>query len=200
MNETPLDAWASVQLIDAMINRARNRFSENGHLYLLWGWVVLACSLSHYLLQHQLGYPRYYLVWMGTWLAVAYQTVYLARKKSLQTVRTYTDDILKYVWLVFAIVTALSTIIVSALSGKPDLSTPVFLVMYGMPTFLSGIILKQRSLLLGSVCCWLLSLATLWVAPRYHMLLISVAVVVAWIVPGYLLQSNYKRAQQGQKP
>lgn len=37
-NFSPKD---SLQLIDQMINQAKNRFSENGFLYLLWGWLIL---------------------------------------------------------------------------------------------------------------------------------------------------------------
>lgn len=37
-------------VINAMINSIRNQFAENGHLYLLCGWVILVCSTSHFLM------------------------------------------------------------------------------------------------------------------------------------------------------
>jgi hypothetical protein len=193
MEEIPKDPLASLQLIDAMINKARNRFSENGHLYLLWGWVVLFCSIAHQVLQYVWPHPQYYLVWMLTWLAVIYQFVYLARSGKTQAVYTYTDEILKYVWLVFIIVTGLTVVIVSHNTANPNASTPVFLVMYGMPTALSGIILKQRSLVVGACCCWVFALSTMFLSPLFHMPLLSLAVIVAWIIPGYLLKAHYRK-------
>ena len=41
MQEQEFSPQQSLNLIESMINKARNRFSENGHLYLLWGWVIL---------------------------------------------------------------------------------------------------------------------------------------------------------------
>jgi hypothetical protein len=45
MQQEEFSPQDSLHLIESMINKARNRFSENGHLYLLWGWVILVCSV-----------------------------------------------------------------------------------------------------------------------------------------------------------
>ena len=37
----------SLQLIEGMINKAKNRFPKNGFLYLLWGWVIMISAISH---------------------------------------------------------------------------------------------------------------------------------------------------------
>jgi hypothetical protein len=34
--------------IESMIHKAQNRYSENGTLYLLWGWSIFLCSLVQY--------------------------------------------------------------------------------------------------------------------------------------------------------
>jgi hypothetical protein len=47
-NENDFNPQQSLALIESMINKAKNRFSENGHLYLLWGWTVLLCSIIHF--------------------------------------------------------------------------------------------------------------------------------------------------------
>jgi hypothetical protein len=193
MNDNTPDPMESLRLIDSMINKARNRFSETGHLYLLWGWVILACSLGHYLLQHVVHYPKFYLVWILTWAAVLYQLFYLAKKRKRKTVITYTDEILKYVWLVFIIMMVLLIITINSFS-RPDSINPVFLVLYGMPTFLSGKILRFNPLVAGALVCWALAIAAITAIPiQFHMLLISVAVIAAWIIPGYLLNAQYKR-------
>lgn len=192
MTEEPLHPLESLQLIDAMINKAKNRFSENGHMYLVWGWVILVCSLSHFLLQNVFKVEKFYLVWLLTWGALFYQFIYLRNKKRKQIVTTYTDDIIKYVWLTFVAMMVLSMIVVTRFSSHPHNTDAVFLVLYGMPTFLSGIILKFPPLMRGGIFCWTLSLLSLFIPLEYHMLLISAAVIAAWILPGYLLQKHYR--------
>src|SRR5690242_19333534 len=102
-NETHISPNDSLLLIEKMINRARDNFGENGHLYLLWGWVIMLCSVAHFIMWHYrlIAYPQ--VIWMLTWGALIYQTVYLARNKRQRRVQTYTGDILKWVWFVFAV-------------------------------------------------------------------------------------------------
>jgi hypothetical protein len=195
INEDAPDPLQQLQLIDSMINKARNRFSENGHLYLLWGWTILMCSLSNYLLEFVLDVPYFWMVWMITWLVLVYQIFYIRKKRRNRIVKTYTDDLIKFVWLVFVIVMALMMITIGKFSNSPHHTDSVFIILYGIPTFLSGVILKFKPLIIGAFCCWTLSICCLFIPLQYHMLLLAVAVILAWIIPGYLLRNRYKKQQ-----
>jgi hypothetical protein len=194
MQDENITQQESLAIINSMINKARNQFSENGFVYLLWGWVIFICSTSQFILQ-RLHFSKHYLVWMLTWVAVAVQIFYYSRKEKKKVVRTYTDDIAAYVWLVFVIMLVLFGSLIS--SRLPDtqayLGTVVILVLYGMPTFLSGIILRFKPLIAGGACCWVLSIVAVLLPPDLTILLISVAVIAAWIIPGYLLRIRYKK-------
>lgn len=192
--EPGLTQLEGLEIIQTMINKAKNNFSENGHLYLLWGWVVLFCSIAEFVLI-KLQVEKHYLVWMLTWVAVIYQTIFLARKRRQKTVQTYTNDILRYVWLVFIITMFLLGVLFGAIIGDEyyKLITPAFLVMYGMPTFLSGVILKFPPLIVGGVGCWLLSILSTFLPQEYSLLLVAAAMIIAWIIPGYLLRARYKK-------
>jgi hypothetical protein len=50
MKESSLTSEESLEVIQSMILKAKNQFSENGKLYLLWGWVILCCSLGYFIL------------------------------------------------------------------------------------------------------------------------------------------------------
>ena len=63
MEEAKISPEESLHLIETMINTAKNRFSENGHMYLVWGWTVFICSLSQFVLLHFYSYERHYIVW-----------------------------------------------------------------------------------------------------------------------------------------
>ncbi|MEP6748253.1 MAG: hypothetical protein ABJB86_11045, partial [Bacteroidota bacterium] len=183
----------SLSIIESMINKAKNQFSENGFIYLLWGWIILVCSSGQFFLQHILHYPKYYLVWTLTWVAVAIQIFYYSRKEKRKMVKTYTDEITGYVWLSFVIMMVLCGSLFNRML-KPDqeyMGTVIILVLYGMPTFLSGIILKFKPLIGGGLCCWSLSVLSLWLPHDITVLLLSIAVIAAWIIPGYLLRSRF---------
>jgi FtsH-binding integral membrane protein len=186
----------SLQLIQSMIDKAKNHFSENGHLYLLWGWVVFFCSVVHFVLLKFVQYEKHYLIWMLTWGAALYQMVYLAKRKKQERVKTYAEHITGYVWLTFVVSMFLMGFVL-ARGGNAGhyytLINPVFLALYGIPTFLSGIILQFRPLIIGGIVCWLLSVAGTFVPYEYQLLLLSTAMIVAWIIPGYILRSRFKK-------
>jgi hypothetical protein len=83
----------------------------------------------------------------------------MRKKHRQQRVRTYTDYIIAYVWVTFAIVIFLIAFLIGQLTTDDYYIhiSPVLLALYGMPVFLSGIILRFRPLIIGGVGCWVLS-------------------------------------------
>lgn len=193
--EEQLSLEESFSVIQKMIDTAKNQFSENGHLYLLWGWVVFFCSVAQFVLISVFHYRYHYMVWMLTWVAFIYQMFYLFKKKKREKVRTYADKILGFVWIVFFILMILFGVLFGQQMGDSyyKMMSPVFLALYGMPTFLSGIILRFKALILGGIGCWVLSIISLYIPYDYQLLLVSAAMIIAWIVPGYLLRAKYKK-------
>jgi len=187
----------SLALIESMIKKAKNQFSENGDSYLLWGWLVFFCSLAQFVLLHIMHYEKHYLVWMLTWVAAIYQIFDLRKRKNKLKVKTYTDDIVGYVWIAFFI----SFVLIGFTLGSYKLLNSgiwyaIVLVLYGIPTFLSGIILKFPPLVLGSICCWILSIISRYIPYDFQVLLLSIAMIVAWIIPGYKLRARYKSSNK----
>lgn len=192
MQQQEFSPQDSLNLIESMINKARNRFSENGHLYLLWGWVIFLCSIANFISAyffHSLETLKY--VWILIVPTVIYQMIYLARKEKNEKVKTYADDIYNSVWIVFVIMGFVIGVILGK-SGNSNLFNPLFLSLYGMPTFLSGVILQFSPLKIGALCCWALAITSIFIPLEFSFLLLAIAVIIAWIVPGYLLRSRYK--------
>lgn len=194
MPEERFSPEQSLQLIGAMINKAKGRFSENGHLYLLWGWAVLVCSITQFILMKYVKWENHYLVWLSMWLVLIYQAIYLSRRKKKEKVRTYTDEIIAVVWITFVVLMFLFGFLFGSLLGGEyyRFINPGFLALYGMPTVLSGTILRFRALIIGGVSCWLLAILSVFIPYDYQLLLLAVAVVCAWIIPGYLLRKRFK--------
>ncbi len=180
----------SLELISRMINKAKNSFSESGTLYLVWGIAVLICSVTQFVLGNLMGYKHAYYVWFFTWAVYIYQAIFLFRKKKNLKVKTYTDEILGYVWICF-IICFFVMIFILIYSKRFELIYSVILVLYAIPTFLSGAILKVKFLLIGGISCWVLASMSLFIPVQYHLLLISVSVVLAWIIPGLYLRNKF---------
>jgi hypothetical protein len=184
----------SLEIIETMINRAKNQFSENGTLYLLWGWWVFACSLIEFGLLKFFNYANHWQVWWTVIFVLMFQVFYLRKRRKQIRVRTYTHEIIGFVWITFFVLMVLAVFLISRFNDPQaaSLIDPFFLALYGMPTFLSGIILKFRPLIFGGICCWILSIICSFISPEYHLLMLPVAMIVAWIIPGYLLRIKYK--------
>ena len=153
MTEERFSPEQSLELISSMINKAKGRFSENGHLYLLWGWAVFICSIVQFILISFTDTEQHYMVWISMWLVLIYQMIYLSRQKKKEKVRTYTDDIMAVVWITFVVLMLLFGFLFGSILGPEyyRFINPGFLALYGMPTVLSGSILRFRPLI-AQVC------------------------------------------------
>lgn len=191
-NDSKFSPTESLAIIESMINKAKNNFSDDSFLYLLWGWVVFCCSVAHFILLkiNLVKHPE--MVWMLTWVAVIVQIVYLIKQKKRERVKTYADEIISFLWVSFGISMFIITFIFAKLNTWVAMF-PVALLLYGFPTFLTGIIMKFNPLKIGGIVCWLLSITATFVQPIYALLFLAIAMLAAWIIPGYLLKAHFKK-------
>ncbi len=180
----------SLLLIDNMINQAKNRFSENGFLYLMWGWLIFFCSIGHFILIKMNWVKHPEIIWASCWLAVIFQIFYLLRRKKKETVKTYSENIIGFVWMSFGFTMGIISVIV-AKTENWEIVNSLILMLYGTPTFLSGVVMQFKPLKIGGIICWLLAILSVFVSSIYVLLLLATAVIAAWIIPGYLLRAKY---------
>ena len=190
-NDETRSASESLKLIEGMINKAQNRFSENGTLYLLWGWTIFFCALAQYISLKYAVFANASLVWLSVIVVMIYQVFYLTKKGKTEKVKTYTDEIIGYVWMTFGICMGLLSFIMGKLNVW-ILFYPFIFLFYGVPTFLSGAIMRFKPLQIGGICCWALSIIALFITTIEVILLLIPAVLSAWIIPGYLLRARFK--------
>ena len=188
--EQVMNKQNSLALIEEMINKAKNNFSESGTLFILWGFVILFCSVTQFIGNYFFKYEQASAIWMLTWLASIFQIFYLRRQHKNKKVRTYTDDILKYMWITFIVCFVLLVFILIFQKSYVSI-IPAILVVYGIPTFLSGIILKFKSLVTGGICCWILAVLCVFTGWDFQQLYIATAGIIAWIIPGFNLRKKF---------
>jgi hypothetical protein len=199
MQEEQITEQESLRIIEAMINTAKSQFSEDGFLYLMWGWLVFFCSIAQFVLLHYFNSFWHWTVWLLTWVAIVYQYIYLKRKHRKKKVTTYADSIIGTVWLAFIIVLTLMAGVIGNIfqaQGKDFymMINPLLLLIYGIPTFITGFILKFKPLWLGAIGCWVLAIITALMPEQWQTLMLAPAMLIAWILPGYLLRARARKS------
>ncbi|MCB0806457.1 MAG: hypothetical protein KDC05_11715 [Bacteroidales bacterium] len=180
----------SLRIIHEMIATSKGNLKDNSFFYLLWGWLVLIASLSHFILE-QFKYDQPYLVWpllMGTGAVVSVIAGIRIGKKA--KVVTLVDRSIMYLWWSFLVVIMIVLLMASLQKISWVGSNVLIMSMYGLGTFVSGGLLKFKPLMIGGIAAWILALVALFVDPSWVMLLIAASIIIAYLVPGYMLKSK----------
>ncbi len=181
----------SLQLITEMISNAKQNFKDNGFFYLVWGWLVFVAALSHYVLLTVIHYDKPFLPWPILMSLGAVATMIYGMSQSRKApVRTYMGKFMGFLWGGFSI----SLLIVLASMHKigPEVAYPFILILYGIGTFVSGGMLRFPLLIAGGIVCWVLAVISFYVGFEHQLLLVALAVLLSYIIPGHVLKSNYK--------
>ncbi len=198
MKEKELSVNESINLIESMINMARNRFGEKGHMFLVWGWVILICSIMSFISLHYFQDYRLFPIWLLACITIVYHFIYICKQRKNDIAITYTDEINRNLWVVFIIIGGVLEIILTK-TGNQNLINTVLLVVYGIPTFLSGVILRFFPLKLGAVACCILAYISTLTPYKFSFLLLSAAIIAACLIPGYLLSLRFKKTNSNLK-
>jgi hypothetical protein len=185
-----LNEQKSLQIIEDMIQKAKKQYSDDGFLLMLWGWLVFISALGHYLLL-MINYQYPFITWGLMPVGGIISAIYGMKEKQ-KPYRTYTDTIMSYTWSAFGI----SLFIVLIMMEKLQINCyPIVLLLYGIPTFISGGVLKHKPLIFGAVSCWTLSLISFFQPFDIQLLLLAAGILLAYIIPGHLLRNQYLKIQ-----
>lgn len=191
-NEQELTSEKSLQIIHQMINKAKVNITDNGFGWLLWGSLIFLASLSTYFLL-LFEYQNLGLAWNLFGIISVLLLIYDFTKPKIKVVRTFVDDVLRWVDIGFAI--SLLVIILSINILKSHNSGFGYLLMlYAFLMLIQGGTLKFRPLMIGAVVNWIGAIAIFINKDfKYDMLITAVAVFIGYIIPGLILRSKYKK-------
>jgi hypothetical protein len=194
--EKVLDPQESLRIIRETIDLAKNSFRENGFHFLLWGWLVVIASTTHFYLGVIANHPRPDLAWMVMLvIGLPAALIYEWRKGKREQVDNLVRNWYGLIWLGFGI----SMLIAMPLSIRNGISpVPFILVLSGFATFMSGVLLRFRPLVIGALIIWLGSVVCLWLPSGQQLLVQAGVTVLGYLVPGYLLnlQSRSRHVQR----
>ena len=189
--EEQLSGEESLRIISEMIHTAKAAIKDNGFFYLLWGWLVFVASLSQYVLLTVLHSPYQDLPWAILMPFGAIVSVIYGRKQGKsRKVKTYVDHFMGFALVAF-LVSLFTVLFFMGLKQSPELAYPLIMMVYGAWLFISGGALKFRPLLIGGGINWALSICSMFVPFQQQLLILALAVLLGYIIPGHMLKANF---------
>jgi hypothetical protein len=181
----------SLRVIQTMIDKTRTSVVDNSFYFLLWGWLVFIAALLQYILYVFVRTPWNAAAWNLMFIGFIGSIIHRAKERT-RPVRTYVDEGLANIWLCVVVIQTLIVFVFVRRGGWQYCYT-AFILIYSIGCFLTGRLLKFAPLVWGAVACWVLAIVTTFVDFQTNMLVIAAAILVSYIIPGYLLRRDYKK-------
>ncbi len=210
--EKQLTEKESLALITQMINKAKDSCHDTGIAAIMWGTLIAVCALVK-LSELHFNYHLPFDIYLLTIVAVIPQIFISIKAKKERKVKTYDDAFMDYLWLGFGITIFLMIFITNSLfnvmegykdpAGHSAMITlyefisPLFLLLYGLPTFVTGVSMKFKPMILGGILCWTCCIITIYTTVKIDLLLTAFSAVFAWLIPGIILEKDYRKAKRG---
>ncbi len=187
-----LTSEESLAIIRGMIESTKQDLRDNGSWFLLWGWLVFAACAIHFLLMKS-GFEQPYLAWILMPVGGIISFFKGRKEEKSQRVKTHIDDFMKYVLIAFLV----CLFIVLGFMFKLGLYTyPLLMMVYGMWLFISGSSIRFRPLQIGGGINWILCTVAFFTDFETQLLLLALAVLLGYIIPGHLLRNRFNKALQ----
>ena len=216
--EKKLTEQESLHLITMMINKAKDSYHDTGIGAMMWGAVIAVCSIVR-LSELHFAYRLPFDIYLLTLAAIIPQIFITIKEKKERKVKSYDDAFIDYLWLGFGISIFLLILISNNIFnewgawtnqyqpgatrgnsyGFYEFVAPLFLMLYGMPTFVTGAACKFKPMLWGGLFCWACSIVTIYTSIKIDLMLTALSAIVAWFIPGILMEKEYRlhKKEQG---
>jgi hypothetical protein len=179
----------SLQLIQSMIDRTKANIGESRFYFLLWGWIAFIGVMGQFILKVMVHYPYHYRIWVITLVGIIWSMLYTRNRHKKVRARTYIGDSMRYLWTGMGISFFVLCFIISQSRVGWEYSYPLFILLYGLGTYVSGRILQFKPLVIGGIFNWILAIASTFFDFDYQMLFSGAAILTSYIIPGYLFPS-----------
>jgi hypothetical protein len=190
MEENNFSEKESLQLINEMIGKAKKSHIEKGIASILWGTLITFCSLVSLIEAHfKINVGD---VWFLTVIAVVVQVYFSIKESKNRNYKSYEGETLSFVWTAFGISVFLTSFIVANLLPNKD-TTGLFMMLYAIPTFITGGVTKFKPMIYGGCFCWVASIISIYTPVEIDLILMACCGLFAWFIPGIILWKRYKK-------
>ncbi len=191
MDDQIKNAEESFQIIRTMIENEKARLNENGFVYLFWGWMVIVSALLQYALIYA-DVKHHYFAWLLMLAGFIFMPFYYSRRNTKNVSLPLTGRVIAYTWIVVGLNIFAVGFLYGYTAGK--LLMFIILMLVSIGTTVSGLTLRFKWLVIGGLLCNLLAFMSIYLNYYYWGVLAILAVIVADLIPGYILRSKYRNS------
>ncbi|MEO6731894.1 MAG: hypothetical protein ABIN01_11815 [Ferruginibacter sp.] len=188
MKEENFSPQDSLQFIQSMIDKTKTDLSASSIYFLMWGWLVFTGCILQYILLVVIKYPHHYYAWFIILIGIVFSITYSVKHKRKRNVKTYISESMGILWTGMAISFMVLWFVLSQIGW--NYAFPIYILFYATGTFISGGLLQFRPLQVGGIVCWGLAVAASFASYQNQILLTAAAILVSYLIPGYLLKYN----------
>ena len=195
MNKTILTPEESFNIINKAISNFKMNYKEGAKIFLLWGWILTLASFSNFIilkiLHSKEAYELMGLYSIGNWvvfISIGSIFMFFMERKINKDKKVYShlDSYIKKLWTVAAASFFIAIILCIKLEIAPP---PIMLLIAGIATTTSGLLIKFKPLIFGGIAFFIFSIATTFVSNENIALIVGIAIICGYLIPGYLLKS-----------
>jgi hypothetical protein len=180
----------SLHVIADAISRTKDNFRENSFYFLLWGWLIATASIAFFVLRQYTSSGFFFLPFpIAATLGGAITVIRYLKHRSVAPTESYLTYFLSRLWLVLGLNFVAVVFINVSQNQQPFTYT---LILAGIGTFVSGLVMKFRPMTIGGIVCLLSAIVTVYIPQDYKVLLHGAAVLSGYLIPGYLLKNSNK--------
>lgn len=190
--EDQLSPEESLQLIQSMINNAKDSVADNSFYLLFWGWLVFLCCITEFVLKVVFAYPAHYRVW---WLMIAggiITGVYSSRQAKKAKVVSFVDRALDITWVAIAC-SFFVLVYINSVAGTWNNAFTYYILLYAIGTFITGRLIQFKPLVIGGLINFVLAAVCSHFSYDYQLLVASLALLTSYIIPGHLLRIRHRQ-------
>jgi hypothetical protein len=191
--EKSMTQQESMQLIGEMISKAKKSYVTKGLASIAWGVIIVVCSLVSWS-QAYFKYDLNFDIWLLALLALIPQLYFSIKERKSKKFTAHDEVTAGYIWMAFGI----SIFILSLyFSHQPQggQSSTLVMMLYAMPTFITGGLCKFKPMIIGGIICWAASIISIFTSTAVDLLLMAACGFFAWLIPGLILWHRYKKQQ-----
>jgi hypothetical protein len=183
----------SLRLITSMIETTKNSINDNSAYFLLWGWgILLACAVQYYM-KAILNNPNNGVAWLIIPVLLVVQIFLVMKRRRKEKVKTFINDASAYLWTAVGF-SYFVVLFVFAKIGW-EYCFPIYIIFYAIGTYVSGCLIKFKPLIIGGLICFPLAAVTAYLDLDYRIIMLGIAILISYIIPGHLLRAKYKKQQ-----
>ncbi len=203
--ETKLTEAQSLTIITEMIEQTRNNIQKGtANSMIFWGYTVALVAVLNFILMYVLPIPEMaYAVWLLI-IPCAIAGYFIQRRVDHSAiVRTHIDSIISGAWKAFGVSVVILLCVINWMAFSWQdvhlyaLINPSVMLLVGISQFVTAVATRFKPFLYGAVILWIGAIAGACLqvsVPQtdYSLLVLAVCIVLAYVIPGHLLNKKAK--------